>query len=558
MADGKPAGQHVKILVPEGHKHRDEDSPDDDLKEGRISEVPTTPPSARRDTSVSQTVSRDGRSSEVPTTSQSQRVDISRIQSAYSERCHSRSNFPDVLSEYGDEEDTRVREKENKKKKKKVKSKDHDEEELREKRRKRREERYMNVMDEISNKPEGSQYYSKKVSGIAIAVQKYEQMNKPATPRTPRTPRSSDDEEPKREIPRFKPKKEKHVLTSNTEHLKHISKTDIAKIIELQDRLIREGKLRTQADIDKFREDVKNPMVLSSYLRSTKKTDKSSESTQQGDVSTVGLPPGIPGRSLSHISERSSRPITRQDGWAITQQFQHKHDQSTKQNLSPVQLAKQAAQDLDKRFPKTQMPPLKCFTIDLGEKPPDPEEIKKEIELKVRVKQRKKFLRKLHRMHQLSMANNAATNRILEKHDDIMHLLEGNSLRDVVSVLPAPEDAYISQDDLRVPDPGEQFANYYDNMPPSRASLRSKLDSQKGSRESLVSRESLASRSSSKESGLRRRHTFNVKQASIAEKIPPIPLTMDEIRSNAKIMEAKCLSSYWTNYMKAGKKTEIF
>ena len=61
-------------------------------------------------------------------------------------------------------------------------------------------QRYMNVMEDISNKPEGSQYYSKKVSGIAIAVQKYENQSKPETPRTPRTPRSTYEEEPPKRV----------------------------------------------------------------------------------------------------------------------------------------------------------------------------------------------------------------------------------------------------------------------------------------------------------------------------------------------------------------------
>lgn len=36
----------------------------------------------------------------------------------------------------------------------------------------------------------------------------------------------------------------------------------------------------------------------------------------------------LPPRSLSYISERSSRPETRHD-WAITQQFKHKHEVAT-------------------------------------------------------------------------------------------------------------------------------------------------------------------------------------------------------------------------------------
>lgn len=232
--------------------------------------------------------------------------------------------------------------------------------------------------------------------------------------------------------------------------------------------------------------------------------------------------------------------------------------------MTPHQIAKQAAHDLEKRFPKTQMPPMKSFTIDLGEKPPDPEELQREIDLKVRIKQRKKFLRKLNRMYQLSMAHNAATSRILEKHGEINKILEGNSLRDVVATLPAPEDVYITEEDIRVPDPGEIFGPLVESVPVSRASTRTNLISQKGSRENLASqkgsRETLLSRGSSKAgSKVVRRQTFSVGdiQEDKVLTLPPapLPLTMDEIRTKAKIVEAKCLSSNWINYMRAGKPT---
>lgn len=38
------------------------------------------------------------------------------------------------------------------------------------------------------------------------------------------------------------------------------------QIIEIQDRLIREGKLKTQSDIDKFREEAKDPVALNAYI----------------------------------------------------------------------------------------------------------------------------------------------------------------------------------------------------------------------------------------------------------------------------------------------------
>lgn len=71
-----------------------------------------------------------------------------------------------------------------------------------------------------------------------------------------------------------------------------------------------------------------------------------------------------------------------------------------------------------------------------------------------------------------------------------------------VATLPAPEDVYITEEDIRVPDPGEIFGPLVESVPVSRASTRTNLISQKGSRENLASqkgsRETLLSRGSSK------------------------------------------------------------
>ncbi|XP_061176278.1 uncharacterized protein LOC133185205 isoform X2 [Saccostrea echinata] len=550
MADEPSVKKQVKITTPDIEREiRDESS--DRKKKGRKDEL-----------------LKDDRGSEIPTTSQSQRVDISRIQSAYSDRCHSRSNFPLVLDEYGEEQDPRDKENKKKKSSKKVSKSEAHDDEVQEKRRKKQEEldsrtaheRYIQVMDDLNNRPVEDRFYSKKVAAIATSVTKFQDRNTNSPIKSPRVEIMEVAKANKAHK-----KKERHVLTTNNEHLKYITKTETAKIVEIQDRLIKEGKLKTQADIDKFREDAKDPVLLNSY------TSKFSVKQDVSSTSVTNLKPEkslphaslaeLPPRSLSYISERSSRPDTRQD-WAVTQQFKHKHEQG--KSLTPHQIARQAAQDLEKRFPKTQMPPMKSFTIDLGEKPPDPEELQREIDLKVRIKQRKKFLRKLNRMYQLSMAHNAATNRILEKHGEINQILEGNSLRDVVATLPAPEDVYITEEDIRVPDPVEIFGPLVESVPVSRASTRTNLVSQRGSRENLASqkgsRENLYSRGSSKASSkIVRRQTFSVgdvkEDKALTLPPAPLPLTMDEIRSKAKVIEAKCLSTNWVNYMRSGKPT---
>lgn len=212
-----------------------------------------------------------------------------------------------VLDEYGEEKDPR--DKENKKKKsskKATKSETHDDE-VQEKRRKKQEERYMQVMDDLNNRPVGDRFYSKKVATIATSVDKFQDRNYNSPPKSPRV----EIMEVAKANKKAHKKKEKYVLTTNNEHMKNITKTETAKIIEIQDRLIREGKLKSQGDIDKFREDAKDPVVLNSYLsKSSTKQDLSF--TNMNEVKPERSNPymsmsELPPRSLSYISERSSR-----------------------------------------------------------------------------------------------------------------------------------------------------------------------------------------------------------------------------------------------------------
>ncbi|XP_069129638.1 uncharacterized protein [Argopecten irradians] len=520
------------------------------------------------------------------------RVDLTRIKSGYKGKLHSESNLPNVLSEYGmEEKENKYKEARRARKERQPKkvAKEPEETDTKEKRRKKREEqarqirhhyrtsqslqavllrensRYQQLMEERQSMPEGSQYFSKKVSHM---------MTRLHTPREGTSQPGEQEESQKQEKPVFKRRMEKHVLTSNSDFLKDMPKSEIAKVIELQDRLMKEGKLKTQYDVDKFREDIKKPEVYNSYFKSSKSSDAGSV-VGSTVASLPKVPPTNP-RSLSHIAE-GSRPPTREE-WAVTHQFAPKYNEQTKTATSK----KQGPSDLEKRFPKAQflwspspyapvhrkinplrpqMPPLKCFSMDLGEKPADPEEIQRQAELKVRIKQRKKFLRKLHRMHQMAMAHSAAASRIMENHGEIGSILDGNSLRDVasmysgmqnfISVLPAPEDQYISQQDLEVGEIGGQL------MQDDR-SRGSSSNGSNHSRASLQSRSSLASRGSlqsrgSKTSGFRRRLQS---RESNRPKAVPLPLTMDEIRTKTKVIEAKCLSSNWMNYMKAGRNIE--
>ncbi|KAJ8314679.1 hypothetical protein KUTeg_006829 [Tegillarca granosa] len=163
----------------------------------------------------------------------------------------------------------------------------------------------------------------------------------------------------------------------------------------------------------------------------------------------------------------------------------------------------------------------------------------REAELKAKIKQRKMFLRKLTRMHQMAMTHSAAAARIIEKNDDeINQLMDGKTLRDVISVFPQrEEDAYITEEDI-----GYQPIDF-DNLPGK--SHESRQSSAK-SRSSHHSANSKKSKSASKL--LNRRESFTEDKNTVSSK--PLPLTLDEIRNKNKIIEAKCLSTFWVNYAK--------
>ncbi|KAJ8314680.1 hypothetical protein KUTeg_006830 [Tegillarca granosa] len=243
----------------------------------------------------------------------SRRVEIERIKSGYSERSHNESNLPNVLNEYGlSSADERLRgyHKDKKKKKKAADKTSLHDEESKEKLKKKREERYQLMMSELQNQSDvASQFFSRRISGIMERVDK--QQKGDLSPRKPTTADNVDGKRPDRN--KFKKKLERHELKHDSSFLREIPKTDIAKIVEIQEKLMREGKLKTQGDRDKFWEDMRNPEVLNSYFRNNNKFAESSA------VYNHNKP--IRQSGMADNTNKGTR-----DGWAVTQQVQHKYD----------------------------------------------------------------------------------------------------------------------------------------------------------------------------------------------------------------------------------------
>ncbi len=59
-----------------------------------------------------------------------------------------------------------------------------------------------------------------------------------------------------------------------------------------------------------------------------------------------------------------------------------------------------------------ELPKLHCLTdLDLGEKPPDPEEVMRHMKATRREKERQLYVKRLRKMYQLAVSNTASAQR---------------------------------------------------------------------------------------------------------------------------------------------------
>ncbi|XP_052243437.1 uncharacterized protein LOC127853199 isoform X3 [Dreissena polymorpha] len=498
---------------------------------------------------------------------------------------HSKSTLPHILMEYGlEDKDHHQPKKKEKLKKKKRTKKTESGDETEDEDRPRRKATEKRLVANLGETQLDNDYYAQYIDFLEQKVQQQRQKQKErdeaAKLATLRAQEESDSE-PEPPLPVVKKEEAKHRLVRRLERvelrhddsfLKDLPRTDTARIlltptfrswiVVLQDKMKREGKLKTQADVDKFWRDIRQPDVFYQYFK-VQKTDaglnanldtsnynsSANEGSDDNDVfpkSPVTLP-DMPPRSLSHISEASNR-----DTWAITQKYNSNYGPKSpkspkeKKRKGSTQMAKEAAMDLEIRCPKLEMPPLACFSLNLAEKPPDPDEIIRKVELKARQKSRKKHERKLNKMYQMAMTNTAASNRILAQHKDLTNILEGATLRDVLSVFDVPGmdlQAYYR----RITDPRHALEAQHPGgrilEAPGATQPRS-LPSSAGSRK-LTPIDRTGSRKSSK--------TKKKKTPEALEYKQPMPLSFDEIFTREKTLEPKCVSTLWTNYMHAGK-----
>jgi len=367
--------------------------------------------------------------------------------------------------------------------------------------------------------------------------------------------REKKEEEQKQASHQMRKRLDRHTLKS-APSTAFIPKTDLYLIVGLENKLRKQGALRTQTDYDKFRNDMHDPEIFQKHFNlqtfpdppeSQRSESEANNSSQDQNSDISSLPHDLDSeakaealRALSRISERheasreASRPET-QENWAVTQQYPAVNKNRRCSNVSQGNKSKaETHSELEKRFPKLEMPKLHCFTMNLAQKPPDPEEVRQQLELRHREKQRKKMLRTKTKMYQLAMANAATSNRIMDQHENFDLILNGPDLCDVIA-----DHHWMEAYGLQI-DETDQLTTDVTPVP----ALVQHVDEASSSNRTAEPARPTSNKSSAK---LKR------STPAIVEAKPPLPLTMNEIEGNLKIMEAKSLSTMWNNYLRAGK-----
>uniref|UniRef100_A0A0B6ZP99 Uncharacterized protein n=1 Tax=Arion vulgaris TaxID=1028688 RepID=A0A0B6ZP99_9EUPU len=389
---------------------------------------------------------------------------------------------------------------------------------------------------------------------------------------------------------KMKKKLEYHMLDSSS--ATSFSKTDLYYIVRLEDKLLREGKLKTTADYNQFRLWIQDPHVFYTNFKVKKSSDlnknqnsslKHTSHPDQDNSADFVLP--LTTENLSEVHHSSHdlqsskytperRESSRSGSWAVTQQYSAEHKQRTSMSGLPASRNKQEINsDLDKRFPKVEMPDLHCFNMDLTSKPPELDQVQPPAELKAKEVQRTRLMKRVAKMYQVAMSNVATSARILDRHEDMDMVFNGPDLCDVISANHWIE-AYRLRNTEQTNQTDEQ-STCVDLLEQSRQEGTqgdgelvkfehddlSETDADKKQYVSYVvphpiissEEHSFVSRTSETRDESRNSSANSKKNLSRENRMVLPPLTIEEIRDKCNIVEAKSLSTFWMNYLAAGK-----
>ncbi|XP_064627109.1 uncharacterized protein LOC135487406 isoform X2 [Lineus longissimus] len=378
-------------------------------------------------------------------------------------------------------------------------------------------------------------------------------------------------------------------LSTDNSFMKDLHKSQFHEILARERKLAKEGKLKTLTDSELFwskelniptsiKDDSQRRGIQNNLLSMLGGDSSENFSfTDQDSINSLDdTQQPATNLNLYQIEEVSeSRPSTREQQtgrWAVTQQAQHIYKPTRDKERRRGSMNSQARKTKDEveiQFPRVEMPKLHCFTMSLAKPPPDLVEERRKADLANRERERRVFLRKIQKMYQLAMANTASANRILDKHDpdDLFLLMEGPNVSDKTShyaLKPSPFHDEANIDHF--------FLTHTDqSWPPGKygiATIPEERESEVQTRQSFITHQthteeitdrtgSGVSAPSSKTWQMRPEESeARSKPMPIISREKSIPLTMNELLEQCpeeKIMEAKQLSSLWTNYMKENK-----
>ncbi|XP_070190104.1 DNA ligase 1-like isoform X2 [Littorina saxatilis] len=498
-------------------------------------------------------------------------IDLSLLKSLYQFR--SRPTLPYLLTEYGmEDKDAPVLKQKSKEKEKRKKKKSFGDDSLRDKEKDRlQEERHLQIVEDMQKLrdfyyDEYSTLLQNKVDEQRHRIRHYDQALKNKI--------AQEEEKSRQETHQVKQRLDRHEFVSDDSFLHDIPKTDVYHIVQLQDKLIKDGTLKTQSDLANFWERIQQPDIFYMYFKVPKSDDfarieadyndnasskaASTLHSSQSNLSPAVLPKKEGARALSRITEsrESSRPGTRLgQHWAITQQYPAQNRDRRRSSFTgllkpmPVQAKPSFLQELEKRFPKLEMPKLHCFTMSLGPKPPHPDEVRHECRQRELEKNRKKYTYKLNKMHQLAMANTAAASRILEMHEDMDFIINGSPLEDLIS-----DHHFYSG--LPPADHQADVARGPSNSSPIEEGATRPLPSLLEQDEGGMTPGMLSTMQKNLRSGSSRMSKRSKKSSPKPPgpgkrlQTPIIPLSYHEVKNNDRLVSPKCISTLWTNYMK--------
>lgn len=351
----------------------------------------------------------------------------------------------------------------------------------------------------------------------------------------------------------LKKRKPRSALDNDNTFLESLPKARMYRICALETKLQNEGKFKTIEDREKFWDDITKPenyslmfgydesMDSGSYMEAPY-TSKVSSTTYQETLEepeTAFLSLGL----IREDTEPISRPSAVNGKSDSKQSSAHSSTTPDDRRKSIVVAGHRRKHpkviEFEEKFKRIEFPKLSAFTLDLEPPKEDPEVFKIKQEFKQRANARRHAKKQLQKMYEISLTHLAATQRMLDKNQELVTSLEGPSLSDVVFSIDKNRNVAHSENT-----PIEEDTNHVENevpQPPEENNIS--LDNIKDSILSMELEDNLerCTYSNSIESS---------NEGEMDDCLDPYPLTLEAVMEKKNVLEAKRAGVFWYNYGK--------